>query len=367
MLAIPVAGQPLCRQFEVATTTLSATESNPFLAGPENHLIEIAVSWALEGGLNDGSNGHAEGVLRGCVPHCPILFYGPPGCGKTHLALGIYQAWRQKNRRKHGVYLTGDDFARSLAAALEAKTIDEFRSKIRKSEMLVIDGIDLLVTKNAAQGELLTAIDAVIDAGQTIVLTMQRFPTQQQFPDERLLTRLTAGLVVPIVLPGLATRVTLLKRFAEQLGLRLTAPANQAMAKELPVSVPQLFGTLAQLHVESGREIVDLATARDAIRRCATAAVPTIDKIAKTTAKQMGLKLAEMKGKSRKSTTVRARNIAIYLARQLTQASLKEIGKYFSGRDHTTIAHSTSEIELKIGQDPELRGIVMQIRDMLQS
>ncbi|MCL2622945.1 MAG: DnaA/Hda family protein [Planctomycetaceae bacterium] len=334
----------------------------PFLAGSENHLIEAAVRWALEGIPDHDRNGDSLGV----VLHCPILFYGPPGCGKTHLALGIYQSWRQKNRRKHGAYLAGDDFARSLATALEAKTIDEFRNKIRKSEMLVIDGIDLLATKKAAQDELLTAIDSVIDAGRTIVLTSQRLPAQQQFPDERLLARLTAGLVVPIVLPGLSTRVALLKRFAEQLGLRLTIPANQAMAKELPVSVPQLFGTLSQLLVESGRETIDLATARIAIRQCAIATVPTIDKIAKTTAKQMGLKLTEMKAKSRKSSTVRARNIAIYLARQLTQASLKEIGKYFGGRDHTTVAHSAAEIESRIGRDSELRDLVVQIRETLQ-
>ena len=364
MLAIPVAGQPLCRQFDVATAT--AAVSYPFLAGPENHLVEAAVHWALEGGFNGGcSDDHAEGGSSNRVPHCPILFYGSAGSGKTHLALGIYQSWRQKNRRKRGAYLTGDDFARSLVMALEAKTIDEFRGKIRKSEMLVIDGIDLLVTKKAAQEELLTAIDSVLDAGQTIVLTSLRLPTQQQFPDERLVARLTAGLVVPIALPGLATRMALLKHFAEQLGLHLTAPANQSMAKELPLSVPQLFGTLVQLLMESGRETIDLATARDAIHRYATATVPTIDKITKTTAKQMGLKLADMKGKSRKSTTVRARNVAIYLARQLTRTGLKEIGKYFGGRDHTTIAHSVAEIESKIGHDAELRGIIMQIREMV--
>ena len=329
-----------------------------FFAGPENRLVETAVRWAMEGGPG--------GISGGTVPHCPILFYGVPGCGKTHLAGGIYQAWRQNNTRKRGAYLTGDDFARSLAEALEAKTIDEFRSKIRKPELLVIDGIDLLVTKKAAQVELLAAIDAVIAAGRTIVLTTQRFPTQQQFPDERLIARLTAGLVVPIALPGLTTRIELLKHFAERLGLHLTVPANQAMAKELPVSVPQLFGTLVQLLVESGRETIDLATAREAIRHYTTITVPTIDKIAKTTAKQMGLKLVELKSKSRKSTTVRARNIAIYLARQLIHTGLKDIGKYFGGRDHTTISHSVAEIESKIGHNPELRSLVMQIREALQ-
>ena len=356
----------------ILSSALCTLISNPFYTGPENHLIEAAVRWALDGRLIDNPDDDAfeqaevASALHGGVPHCPIFFYGVSGCGKTHLALGIYQSWRQKNRRKHGAYLTGEDFARSLATALEVKTIDEFRSKIRKSEMLVIDGIDRLVTKNAALGELLAAIDTVVDAGQTIVLTAQRFPTLQQFPDERLLARLTAGLVVPIALPGLATRLALLKHFAEQLGLRLTAPANQAMAKELPVSVPQLLGTLTQLRAESSKEVIDLATARGAIRNSATAAVPTIDVIAKTTARQMGLKLAEMKDKSRKSTTVRARNIAVYLARQLTKASLKEIGKYFGGRDHTTIAHSAAEIESKIAIDPELRNLVVQIREVLQ-
>jgi len=353
MLRIPVRGQPLGRRFDVE----SASEGDCFFAGPENRLVEAAVRWAIEGGPG--------GISGGTVPHCPILFYGPPGCGKTHLTGGIYQAWRQNNPRKRGAHLTGDDFARSLAEALEAKTIDEFRGKIRKSELLVIDGIDLLATKKAAQGELLAAVDAVTAAGRTIVLTTQRFPTRQQFPDERLVARLTAGLVVPIALPGWTTRIELLKHFAEQLGLRLTVPANQAMAKELPVSVPQLFGALVQRFVESGRETIDLATARDAIRHYTTTTVPTIDKIAKTTAKQMGLKLAELKSQSRQSATVRARNIAVYLARQLTHAGLKDIGKYFGGRDHTTISHSVAAIESKIGHDHELRNLVLQIREIL--
>ena len=359
ILDIPVAGQPLCRHCDSAAALAQAafqmTTNDFFLAGPENHIVETAVRWVLEGGSCGGIS----------VPHYPIFFYGASGYGKTHLALGIFQSWRQTNRRNRGFYFTGDEFARSLAAALEAKTIDEFHNEIRKSEMLIIDDLDLLATKQAAQEELLVAIDSILDTRQTIVLTAQRFPVQLQFSNDRLIARLMAGLVVPIAPPALATRTVLLKRFAEQLGLHLTAPANQALAKELPVSVPQLFGTLAQLRGESDKKVINLAAARETIRNYATVTVPTIDRIAKTTAKQMGMKLADLKGKSRKSTTVRARNIAIYLSRQLTHASLKDIGKYFGGRDHTTVAHSTTEIESKTTSDLELRGLVLQIRESL--
>ena len=370
LLSIPVPGKPLCRQFGVDSTPNVAKSGGFFLAGPENHLVEAAVGWALGGGpvspLDEGTDHTLPGEAVLYVPHCPILFYGPPGSGKSHLASGIFQNWRERNRRKRGDCLTGNEFAQMLANAIETKSVNEFRDKMRKSEMLVIDNIDLLAGKKAAQDELLVTMDAILDAGQTVVLTAQRFPTLQLFSDERLISRLTSGLIVPLVLPGETTRAALLKRFAEQLGLRLTAPANRAMTKELPLSVPQLFGTLAQLFAESDKDTIDLATARVAIQNATKTTVPTVDKIAKVTAKLMGLKLADMKGKSRKSTTVRARAVAIYLARQLTQLSLKEIGKYFGGRDHTTVAHSANEIESKAAIDAELRGIVRQIRETLQ-
>ncbi|MDR1385075.1 MAG: AAA family ATPase [Planctomycetaceae bacterium] len=400
----------------------------PFFAGAENQLVAEAVRWALNGErshvLTNGSNNSnndsrksnnnsvtpektqstcdsggsthvalvadltptAEDFPHGYrLPHSPLVFYGQSGCGKTHLAHGIYQQWRQNHRRKYAVFLTGETFARSFANAIDSRTVDEFHEKTRRAELFVLDDLEQLSAKRAAMSDFLITLDILLAERRTIVLTAHHFPTMRQFPDERLVARLTAGLLVPIAPPAITTRLALLKHFADHLSVKLTQTAANLLAKGLPVSVPRLFGSLAQLALEmeslqsnpaasdttadSKKEkfpkTIGVSAAQEAIRTAERAAVTTLDLIAKTTAKQLGLKLADLKSKSRKSTTVLGRAITVYLARQLTNASLKEIGKYFGGRDHTTIAHAAAEIEQKIAANPKLRNQVIRIQEIL--
>ncbi|MCL2348672.1 MAG: DnaA/Hda family protein [Planctomycetaceae bacterium] len=375
LITIPVAGRkPNFESGETSGVSRLADDSF-FLAGPENHLLQWAVRWATgerqsqAAELNsDHERGEASSPVTGAsvVSHNPIVFYGPSGCGKTHLAEGIYQIRRRQNRKKKAVLITGDDFARSFSTAIASKTTDEFRSGICDAELLVVDRIDLLKNKDAAQIEFLVSLDYILSKGHTVVLTMSQFPTLQCFSDERLVARLISGLLVPVSLPGLSARTALLERFAAQLNLRLTAGAQQALAKGLPVSAPQLFGTLSQLAVETGKTTIDVEMARQVIRDREKSTAPTMDAIARLTAKRMGIKLTDLKGKTRTSTTTKVRGIAIYLMRQLTAASLKEIGRYFGGRDHTTIAHSVAETESRIAVDPEFRGHVLKIHEILQ-
>ena len=135
LLCIPIPGKPLCRQFDAGKASGSAKAGDDFFAGLENYLVAVAVCWALGSDI-DINNDVVDLSFydaNSCMTYCPILLYGPPGCGKSHIALGIFQTWRQKNRRKRGACLTGDDFAKSLADAIESKTVDDFRGKIRQS------------------------------------------------------------------------------------------------------------------------------------------------------------------------------------------------------------------------------------------
>ncbi|MDR1492143.1 MAG: AAA family ATPase [Planctomycetaceae bacterium] len=383
----------------------SAADSRaPFFAGAENQLVAEAVRWALNGELcGDLSENSTDGYY---LPHSPLLFYGASGCGKTHLAHGIYQQWRQEHRRKYAVFLTGETFARSFADAINSRTVDEFHEKTRRAELFVLDDLEQLSGKNAAISEFLITLDVLLAERRTVVLTSRHFPTMRQFSNERLVARFAAGLITPILPPAASTRLALLKHFADYLGVKLTQTAANLLAKGLPMSVPRLFGTLAQLALESescnvpadvaknkrnrtnsvsqGKKrnsddkngvvesqkekflkTIDVSAAREAIRKSERAAAPTLDFIAKTTAKQLGLKLADLRSKSRKSTTVLGRGIAVYLARQLTSISLKDVGKYFGGRDHTTIAHAVAEIEQKIAINPKLRNQVVRIQELI--
>lgn len=334
-------------------------ENGGFVIGPENQCLAIAVKWAVEG------FSPKQAMPSVSVSNQPILFYGPPGSGKTHLLLGIFQKWREIHRRGKAIFLNGEEFARIFATAIASKTTDDFRQKFQKAELIVLDDLDFLQNKEAAQTEFFMILDDSREHRQTIVLSVSQFPSKRHFSDERLIARLIAGLVVPVLPLGYTARTMVLERFAKEQNLKLTPKMVQTIAQNLPGGVLQLKGFISQLVLESNHRSLDQNLVQKMLKEKEPASVPTIDEIARLISKQMGLKLADLKGKSRKSTTVKARGIAIYLTRQMTGLSLKEIGRYFGGRDHTTIAHHVGETETRLTQDIQWRDFALNIRETL--
>ncbi|MGL6195191.1 MAG: DnaA ATPase domain-containing protein [Thermoguttaceae bacterium] len=335
---------------------VKAPQNSGFIVGPENPLIETAVSLVLEDDANPANSRE--------VPLQPVTFYGPTGCGKTHVVTGLLQKWKkQQQNNKKAIFLAGADFARQYVRALDSKTIDDFRIRIRRTPLMIIDSLDDLATKPIVQEELLHTLDDLVASGHKVVFTLSQFPGEASFLLPPLAARLIGGLTVPIELPGQKTRATMLSEIAAQQRLAISVASINFLAKNLILPYPALCGTVSQMVLESGGRALNYTQVRRFLKERSEITRPNMNEILRQCARHFSLKQSDLKGKSRKSTVARARAIAICLARQLTGESLKEIGEFFGGRDHKTIAHHCEETEMKIASDTSVRADYTRIRE----
>jgi len=221
-----------------------------------------------------------------------------------------------------------------------------------------------LKDKPAATDELLLALDESIASENTILFATSRFPGDLPILP-KLQARLIGGLTIPILPPGQKTRAAMIQEIMEQLRVPLSQNLLTYLAKTLDLPYPALQGTLTQIVGESGNQVPDANFIRRWLKENAQRTQPSPEEILRQTAKLMGHKQADVKGKSRTSSIAQCRAVAIYLARQLTDHSLKEIGRFFGGRDHKTIAHHCDEIERKLTEDTHLRNLVARIREQI--
>jgi chromosomal replication initiator protein len=324
-----------------------------FVAGPENRLAEVAVQAVL--GETD----------RG---YCPIVFYGPSGTGKSHLAVGLATAWKACFRREPVIYVTAVDFARGLGDAIQTKTVDDFTAQYRRVSLLVLEDVGHLAGKEAAQRELMFTLDALSDAQSRVVLTSGVIPSELEGISAGLRGRLTAGLAVPLVPPSRDSRFVILRLVAESRGFELSEAAAGLLADSLSVTAPELFGAAAELEMLAridGGAIDVKAVERYLVERNGTEQ-PSIHEIALGTAKHFSLTLKELRGPSRRRAVATARAVAMYLARSLTTESLQQIGQYFGRRDHTTVSHSCQKTEERLEIEPDVRRAVFELQKLLQ-
>jgi len=328
----------------------SASPEASFIAGPENRLL----AEAIDSVLNESPS-----------PYNPLLLYGAPGTGKSHVARGLVQRWRSLDRDV--VYTDGADFARDFATAIDNETIVGWRARQRDTSLLVLEEIHQLASKPQAVEELLHTIDAVQAQQGQVVLTSRLAPEHIAGLPPRFSSRLVGGLVIQLSPPGEAARLALIERFAELRRVALPEPTSRLLAAGLPVTAPELLGAVTELAVGSvidgkpiGPERVRafLASRRGSLR-------PTLRSITALSAKYFGLKVAELTSPTRRRAVVQARNVAIYLARELAGKSLEQLGDHFGGRDHTTVLHGYRTIEERARTDPAVRQALSELRKML--
>ncbi len=336
---------------------LAAESQESFLAGPENRLVEAVVRAVLE---NDARM------------YSPIVLHGVSGTGKSHLALGLADAWKSGATRRKVVVTSAVDFARNLAEAVETQSIDDFRAEIRLAEFAVFEDLDHLVERRSekisAQEELLHAIDSLMNKGAWIIVTSAASPATIENLLPGLKSRLAAGLTVELVPPGVEARREIIRNAATRRNIELSDKETETLAESFKGSAPELIGAIAQLEATRGRagRKIDAKSVRRLLDDRRPPKPPTISEIASAAAKQFGARLTDLRGPSRQRIVVNARDVAIHLSRTLNQLSLEQIGKYFGGRDHTTIMHSLRKIEGLLKTDPNLRNELEQLAKRLK-
>ena len=288
------------------------------------------------------------------ISYNPLFIYGGVGLGKTHLMHAIGNAVYHRNPKAVIRYVHVEDYYADVVRAYQQKSFDAFKRYYRSLDVLLIDDIQFFNNKNRTQEEFFYAFNALIEAKKQIVITCDTYPKDIQGLEDRLISRLDWGLTVQIEPPELEMRVAILKKKAEALGIQLDDEVAFLIAKNLRSNVRELEGALnkvvayARFHGCS----IALDVAKEALKDLLNAhnRQLTIEHIQKTVADYYKIKVADMHSKKRNRVIARPRQVAMWLAKELTPMSLPGIGDAFGGRDHTTVLHACRTItELRLG------------------
>ena len=289
----------------------------------------------------------------------PLLLYGGTGLGKTHLMHAAGNAMRQQNPAMRVLYLRSEQFTNEMVRALQHRRMDSFKQRFRQIDALLIDDIQFFAGKNTTQEEFFHTFNALFDGKQQIILTCDRYPKEVEHLEPRLKSRLGWGLSVAIEPPDFETRAAILLAKAQNRGIALPDSVAMLIAKRMRSNVRDLEGALNTLAARAnfmGRPITDSfaqETLRDLLH--AQQQATSISNIVKVVGDYYQLRVADLIGKRRTQSLARARQMAMTLARELTEHSLPEIGNEFGGRDHTTVLHACKVVRGLIESDGKLR------------
>jgi chromosomal replication initiator protein len=314
-----------------------------FVEGRSNQLGRAA---ALQVALNPGRD------------YNPLLLYGGTGLGKTHLMYAAGNLMRANNPGMRVLYLRSEQFFSAMMKSLQEKSMDQFKRQFQQVDALLIDDIQFFAGKNTTQEEFFHTFNTLFDGKQQIILTCDRYPREVENLEPRLKSRLGWGLSVAIEPPDFETRAAILTAKALERKMALPEDVSYLIAKRMRSNVRDLEGALNTLAARSnfmGRPITPefaQETLRDLLR--AQAQVISISNIQKTVADYYQLRVADMLSKRRTRSLARPRQMAMALAKDLTEHSLPEIGDAFGGRDHTTVLHACRVIRELVGTDGKL-------------
>ena len=363
-IATRVAGEPLQVVVDVGNpATTGQAEAVPATildrTSPESPRRAISVVGRLNPGFTFDS--HVEGksnqLARAAArqvgenpgrSYNPLFIYGGVGLGKTHLMHAAGHLMMQVNPAAKVVYAHSERFVADMVKALRHNTINEFKRYYRGLDALLIDDIQFFVGKERSQEEFFHTFNNLLDGQRQVIITADKFPKELTGIEERLVSRFGSGLVVSLEPPELETRVAILMKKAQQENISLPEEVGFFIAKRVRSNVRELEGALLRVLASAsftGRPI-DMALATESLKDLLAfqERLVTINNIQRTVAEYYKIRVSDLHSKDRSRAVARPRQVAMALAKELTNHSLPEIGDAFGGRDHTTVIHACRKI-----------------------
>jgi chromosomal replication initiator protein len=299
----------------------------------------------------------------------PLFLYGGVGMGKTHLMQAIGHEISKRQPQAAICYVSSDKFTNDMINSLRYDKMTSFRDKFRNMDVLLIDDIQFIAQKERTQEEFFHTFNALHESMKQIVIASDRPPKDLAEIEDRLRSRFEWGLIADIQPPDLETKVAILQKKAEQEKVTLPTDVALYIASNIRSNVRELEGALIRLIAHSsliGAEIT-LPYTQQVLKNFidSQARKVTIESIQKAVAEQFGLRLVEIKAKNNSRAIVYPRQIAMYLAKHLTEASLPEIGRQFGGKHHTTVLHSVEKIDAVRKTDKDLNRLLNKLTEQL--
>lgn len=298
----------------------------------------------------------------------PLFIYGGVGLGKTHLlnAIGNHVA---EQRDLRIAYLTTEQFTNEVINSIRYDKMMDLRKRYRHIDMLMIDDIQFLVGKERTQEEFFHTFNALYEGHKQIVLSSDRFPKDMPDIEERLRSRFEWGLIADLQPPDVETRIAILRKKSEDEGVKLPEDVIQFLSTTMKSNIRELEGSLVRLgaYASLTGQVISLDLARNVLKDIIgdKKKVVAMDDIQEAVCAQFHVKLAELKSRRRSKTLVHPRQIAMYLCRELTDASYPEIGRQFGGKDHTTIIHACRQVTKAKETDTGLQTTIESLKEQI--
>jgi len=361
-------GQPVSIELALAArepapkaSTLVRSDNTPgqSMASSQDHLSNEPLKNRLNAGLTFDTlvEGSANRMARAAAMHVagmpghlynPLFIYGGVGLGKTHLMHAVGNQLISERPNAKVLYIHAEQFVTDVVKAYQRKAFDEFKERYHSLDLLLIDDVQFFANKERTQEEFFNAFEALLARKSHIVMTSDTYPKGLADIHERLVSRFDSGLTVAIEPPELEMRVAILINKAQVEGIVMPEEVAFFVAKNVRSNVRELEGALRKILAYSrfNQKEISIALAREALRDLLSIQNRqiSVENIQKTVADYYKIKIADMYSKKRPASIARPRQIAMYLAKELTQKSLPEIGELFGGRDHTTVLHAVRKI-----------------------
>ena len=337
----------------ITTPPMDPWESSSPQQPAINHRSNVNLTYTFDNFVEGKSNQLARAAAQQVASnpggaYNPLFLYGGTGLGKTHLLHAVGNGIKAQKANAKVIYMHSERFVQDMVKALQNNAIEAFKNYYRSVDALLIDDIQFFAKKERSQEEFFHTFNALLEGNQQIILTSDRYPKEIDGVEDRLKSRFGWGLTIAIEPPELETRVAILMRKAVESNIHLPDEVAFFIAKRLRSNVRELEGALNRVIANAnftGRAI-NIDFVREALRDLLALQekLVTIDNIQKTVAEYYKIKVADLLSKRRSRSVARPRQVAMALAKELTNHSLPEIGDAFGGRDHTTVLHACRKI-----------------------